>query len=936
MIFKQLFRSKHQSPDPQVRIQAIENLNKQDPQQKSILHELAFNDSDVNVSLAALQRLDSFALWHKMSEIAKNERIQKKSQQIVESTLFDENNSALPEGERKKFVQESRDNRLIEKFLTQKWVLEDTKLAMSLLQKANKPQLTEKLLFETHNLTLQKSILQTFSDNSQQRKLLNKLLKKTQSAELQQVVNDILRQWVEAEEAPKVLELQIKMVLSRLLALKDQDDLEVIEQKQAQLTQEYQTLAKGFDCLTEIKREEIENKYADLSQRLSRSKELLRPKWQALQAEKVLNDQTDTLVTEIEAHLIQVSEQLNSRVDEIVLNEVQEFKQATQNLLEKLHALTNALPKDSAKVHRRLEQLNNQLVANANTLSSLPEFQQALVEGQKLLNRFSELDLPNDSSQIEAAEEYLREQKQAWRTTLGAYQGQIPAPLMQSWQGCVTKWQQATKGLKDKIHKDLARCRSKVKAVESLIRQGKYKAAMGLYQKVQTWFDALPEKQQSQVERSYLSVKEQIENLKDWQDYIAAPRKPALLEEAEALVTSPLEVNAQASTIKSLRNRWNSLGKTDTESDHALNEAFEAAIEKAFAPCRAHYDQQQLAREQNLAAKNQLLTEIENLAQSVLPSSELSKALKRLQQEWRSIGEVDFKLRDEVYAKYQKLTAPIKDKVSAFYQDNAEQKRKLVEKAQQLSELEEVAEAIEQAKALQEKWKTIEHAGKQAEKELWAAFRQANDSLFAKRAAASQAHKTQIKEQIDSAKAQLLVLEEALEVASEKSAVQSALKDKAKFVELLLDLPSRERSVLEKKLQALDDKQSNKLTEIQKSIKSQQYQTLFDVLKSWQQGSDKPSAVNDLAKQWQVCFDAKPNQKDRHELSIKMEIVANAESPKKDMEQRKTIQMQLMAQKLQSGDSADLLVLLKDWISVGTLSKTDMILLKRIEPLFIN
>ena len=46
--------------------------------------------------------------------------------------------------------------------------------------------------------------------------------------------------------------------------------------------------------------------------------------------------------------------------------------------------------------------------------------------------------------------------------------------------------------------------------------------------------------------------------------------------------------------------------------------------------------------------------------------------------------------------------------------------------------------------------------------------------------------------------------------------------------------------------------------------------------------------------------------------------------------------MQLMAQKLQSGESLDLLLLLKDWIRAGCLSKSDITLLQRIEPLFVS
>ena len=155
MIFKHLFRSKHQNPDPQVRIQAIENLNKQDPQQKSVLHELAFNDADVGVSLAALQKLDSFVLWYKMSQIAKNDRVQKKSQQFVENTLLDGQNKALSDKEKQTFILETHDIRLIEKLLVQQWIQNDTPLAMSLLQKVDKPQLQEKLLFDTQNEGLQ-------------------------------------------------------------------------------------------------------------------------------------------------------------------------------------------------------------------------------------------------------------------------------------------------------------------------------------------------------------------------------------------------------------------------------------------------------------------------------------------------------------------------------------------------------------------------------------------------------------------------------------------------------------------------------------------------------------------------------------------------------------------------------------------------------------
>ena len=936
MIFKHLFRSKHQNPDPQVRIQAIENLNKQDPQQKSVLHELAFNDADVGVSLAALQKLDSFVLWYKMSQIAKNDRVQKKSQQFVENTLLDGQNKALSDKEKQTFILETHDIRLIEKLLVQQWIQNDTPLAMSLLQKVDKPQLQEKLLFDTQNEGLQTAILQTLTDSVQARKLLHKIQKKTSSSVLSELANEIIQGWMSAEKAPVEVEQQVKMVLSRMLALKDQSNLIHIEQLQTELTQQYTKIAQRFVCLTELKRAEIEQKYTDISARVDRTVALLKPQWQAKQAELALNDSMDTLLVEVEQSLAELSAQLTTRFSDIGSTEADAFVLTINQQIDKLQNITKQLPATDNAGHKRLEQLHNRLLSSLHTLTSLEQFQQAIQLGQTLLEKFAGLALPDDASQIEAAEEYLKEQRQTWRNTVAIYQAHIPATLSLQWNERLKHWQQAIKVLKNQLDGELSRCRNKLRAVESLINQGKFKAAMALYQKVQHWFNVLPEKQQGQLERTFITVKEQIENLKDWQDYIAAPRKPMLLNEVEALVAKPLEIDAQSKAIKSLRYQWNSLGKTDTESDQALNVAFESEIEKAFAPCREFYDQQQKQREQNMLAKQQVLAEIKALGEQECGVTDLTKTLRSIQQKWKNIGEVDFKQRNALYDSYQQLLNPLRDKVSAFYQLNAEQKQALLTKAEKLLDLESVNEAIEQAKKLQQTWKTIEHAGKKAEAALWPAFRKINDSLFAKKAQANQQEQTQLKEHFLAVKEQVTHLETLLDSAADKTSVQDALQDKQTVIDAIATLPMRERRTLEQRVQTVVEQHQLKLTKLAKSAKGQAYQDLFSTLKLWQTASELPDGVTRLNKQWQQCFHDLNENTERHDLTIKMEIVAQKDSPKKDAEKRQSIQMQLMAQKLQSGESLDLLLLLKDWIRAGCLSKSDITLLKRIEPLFVS
>ena len=934
MIFKHLFRSKHLSSDPQVRIQSIDNLNSQDAAGKSILHELAFNDPDPKVSLAALDKLDSFVLWYKMSEIAKNDRVRKKSIQIVESTLLTENDVRLDKAEKRKFILEARDNRLLEKLLLQLWIQQDTDLSMSLLAKIDRPQLKDRLLLDTKNESLQLAILATFDDTSGQRKLLNKLLKKSDSVAVKQKADELLAEWLKVEKISQEVEQQVTMLLSRLLTLKDSQDLLLIEKQQTELTEQYQQLSSNFVYLSEIKKQEIEQKFADISQRVERNIALLKPQWLALQAEQKLQHSVDNITLKIKQILQDLSSQLATRLKDINADEVDDFKQKLSQQSEELHKLISQIPASDKAKHTYLEQLNNQIDVSQSTLLNLPEFQAMILSANELVEQFAGLSLPDDASQVDAAQEYLNELLQQWRDLVGPNRGLLPKELDERWHTQVKSWKRAISELRKQITAELNRCRNKLKAVESLVRQGKFKAAMGLYQKVQVWFDNLPEKSQAQLQRIYSDIKEQIENLKDWQDYISAPRKPALLKEIEALVLQPLDIDAQSKAIKALRYQWNSLGKTDTESDQALNQAFEAEIEKAFAPCREHYDQQQQLREANLHAKQQVLEDIHIIANKELPVAELAKELRQLQQKWRSVGEVDYKLRNDIYQKYQQAIIPLKEKVSAFYNDNAQQKQQLLDKAQALLNLESIADAIEQAKKLQEKWKTIEHAGKKAEAELWSAFRKSNDSLFAKRAELNQQHKAEITQHIEQVSQQVDELETALTTAQDKLAVRSALQNASQVQTSLGELPNSVSKALEQKINNLFDKQKQKLTTLTQVEKEQEYIELFNVLRGWEQGQNTPE-VAQLKKQWQAGFANIAASADRDDITLKMEIVADKPSPDSEKTKRQQVQMELMAQKLQSGDNLDLKSLLIEWISGGALTVKDKVLLKRIEVLFI-
>ena len=175
MIFKRLFQPKYQHKDPAVRIQALQDLNPDEAKEKSILHELAFNDSHVAVSLAALDKLNNFDLWWKMALTSKDQRVAKKSRSKVEASLLGKTTTDLSADNRRTFILECQDNAILDLLLKEQGIDQsDTELMLSVLSRLSKPQLNLRLLLETTNTSLQQRLFEQLTDPAEIGKVAKK------------------------------------------------------------------------------------------------------------------------------------------------------------------------------------------------------------------------------------------------------------------------------------------------------------------------------------------------------------------------------------------------------------------------------------------------------------------------------------------------------------------------------------------------------------------------------------------------------------------------------------------------------------------------------------------------------------------------------------------------------------------------------------------
>lgn len=933
MIFSKLFQPKYKHKDPLVRIQAIESLQTEQTQDKSVLHELAFNDADARVSLAALNRLNNFDLWWKMSDTAKDERIAKHAKNKVEATLLGETDIPLEDKTRRTFIKECRSAALLEKLLQKNALDEqDTDLMQTVLQRLNKPQVSMRYLLSTSNTDLQQALFDRVREESD----LQKIVKKSNDAALTELAQARLNAIAEEREKPLKLTKETKLILAKLLALVEEPNFELFVAQRKELEEQFQQQQSQFLILEEDERNTFNQKYDTIQEKLDKKVAALQSDWDAQQelerTSQALQEAKSTCHTVLDT----VGEALTNEVESITLGQLESFNKDIQTAESKLNSMLEA--ELSEAEYRGIEHLVNRLLASRTSLESLPALQTAISQGKDMLRQFKELPLPDDISQVDAASEYLDEMKTRWRELTVAYEAIWPNNLQQQWQAQVKEWHKSLKNIREAMHQEVTSVRRRINGVSKAVDNGRFRNAIRNYEHVTSDYLKLPEQYQARLSRQFEKVKQQIENLKDWQAYIAKPRKPEILKDIEQLVFNPLEPKQQAERVKELRREWNSLGKVESEADEAMNHAFDLACEEAFKPCREYYAELEQERESNLNSKQKLLDDLQQ--QSNQDISQLARALRDMQQSWRKIGGVDYKHLDDLNEKYKAVVEPIKEKVQQFYQGNAEAKQSLLQKAEALLQNDDWKEATDAAKRLQEQWKKVDFAGQKLENRLWSEFRKINDQIFAKREAVFAEQQASLEQEVNE---QLTLVNDAKERVSQSSS-RNELQDLLTSVikpaqEKLSGLPKKSVDKALKDVTAVRKQLEEKLLYLDDSERSAHYQAIFDALQQWRDG-DAPESVNELPTSWRQAFQTSNVDAsslsvfDRLQLTLILESMLERETPASEEALKKDTLLKLMAIKLQDGMQHDADDILLEWIQRGPVSEHEIEQLPRLRRCF--
>ena len=219
--------------------------------------------------------------------------------------------------------------------------------------------------------------------------------------------------------------------------------------------------------------------------------------------------------------------------------------------------------------------------------------------------------------------------------------------------------------------------------------------------------------------------------------------KEAFCEAAEKLAENE-NVVAAFNELQKLHEQWKDFGTVAKEFREDIWNRFKAATAVVNKRYQAHFEELKGQMAENLAAKEKLCEQVEEIAaREVANSAEwnaFSKEIEEIQAKWRTIGFATKKDNQKIYDRFRAACDAFYARNRDFYNefksaldDNFQKKMSIIERAEALKSSTEWKKATDQFINLQKEWKEIGAVPRKKSEQLWKRFRAACDEFFEER-----------------------------------------------------------------------------------------------------------------------------------------------------------------------------------------------------------
>ena len=367
------------------------------------------------------------------------------------------------------------------------------------------------------------------------------------------------------------------------------------------------------------------------------------------------------------------------------------------------------------------------------------------------------------------------------------------------------------------------------------------------------------------------------------------PKREELISEITKIVATPLEEpKKQAHRIHDLQTKWQLLDLSSRPASREQWSKFNELCNKGWEPCSEYFDELKAIKINNA---NQRLKIIEEINLYVSENSAkwpevrtLIQYMRRTFEQWQKFAPVLDKDLNKLKTAYFEAKKPINNYIKKQESNVIAIKESLILKVEAIDG-EDGDLNIKKFNDLKNEWKKAGSAGRKHDNKLWDKFNKSADRLFNAK-----------KEVID---AEIVLAENILKDLKDKTI--STQDAETKLNELKNIQKTKEYNNVVSNIKNL---KNEKIKEA-KASKLSEYNKIFSVI------NDKKDVTISLSKLIEAAVSKSINNKktDKKALlysCIKLEILANLESLKKDAAFRQQIQLEMLTSKFNKSNSGDL------------------------------
>lgn len=288
---------------------------------------------------------------------------------------------------------------------------------------------------------------------------------------------------------------------------------------------------------------------------------------------------------------------------------------------------------------------------------------------------------------------------------------------------------------------------------EHLLERGAFKSASRLHQRLKPRIEGLESTAAQPLKTRLKHLAARLAELRDWRGFVAGPKREQLCASIEALADD-IHMAEEALDRHHLQlvKEWKSLGDAAANREQATR--FRSAsdrIHERLTPWRNRLSEE---REANLQAREALCAQLESLLAQPAEDADpdvLRQIRDKARHQWRHYSPVPRERSEAVGRRFGTIRHQLQALIDQRADAIASRKRALISQVATLrsDDSQPLAQRIHQTKQLQQQWRTLGRAPKGEEQTLWKTFRHECDQLFAQRDAHKNEQAARQQQQLD-------------------------------------------------------------------------------------------------------------------------------------------------------------------------------------------